>query len=214
MWMKRVAIFVSSFAVVACVLATQAAAQLRLNEILGDPARDWDGDATLNSRSDEWLEIVNTGASSVDLSSYRVGDLSGGMEFRHGFTGTLAPGATLVVYGSQSVAWEQANGFTVVGLSLNNAGDTVFLFDLSSGDTVVVDEYTYDDFEVLDDRSTGRSPDGTGPWEVFDALNPYSGQTLPLGNGCAPTPGESNECSGTVPVEESTWGRIKAMWTK
>jgi hypothetical protein len=212
MWMKRVAICV--FSLLVCVFAVDAAAQIRLNEILADPARDWDGDATLNSRSDEWVEIVNVGVSTVDLASYRIGDASGETEFRYGFTGTLAPGATLVVFGSQSVAWEQANGFTAVGLSLNNAGDTVYLFELSGGDTIVVDEYTYTDFEVLDDRATGRNPDGTGPWEIFDALNPYSGPTLPLGNGCAPTPGETNQCSGTVPVKESTWGRIKDMYAK
>lgn len=210
--MKRVAIFV--FSLVVCVFATNATAQIRLNEILADPARDWDGDATLNSRSDEWIEIVNVGTSTVDLSPFRIGDLSGGMEWRHGFTGTLAPGATLVVYGSQSVTWEQANGFTAVGLSLNNAGDTIFLFELSGSDTLVVDEYTFADFEVVDDRATGRNPDGTGPWEIFDALNPYTGQTLPLGNGCAPTPGGANACTPTVPVEESTWGAIKAMYAR
>lgn len=208
--MKHVAIFVSCLLV--CILSVTSVAQVRLNEILADPASDWDGDSSVDSRSDEWVEIVNVGGSLVDLSSLRLGDLSGGTSWRYGFDGSLAPGAVHIVYGSEAVAWEQANGFPAFGLSLNNGGDTVFLFDLSGGDTLIVDQYTYANFEVVDDRAAGRKPDGTGPWEIFDALNPYSGSTLPLGNGCLPTPGENNTCTTSVPVEQSTWGAIKAMY--
>jgi hypothetical protein len=210
MWMKHVAIFVSCLLV--CIFSVTSVAQVRLNEILADPASDWDGDSNVDSRSDEWVEIVNVGGSLVDLSSFRLGDLSGGTSWRYGFDGSLAPGAVQVVYGSEAVVWEQANGFPAFGLSLNNGGDTVFLFDLSGGDTLVVDQYTYANFEVADDRAAGRKPDGMGPWEIFDALNPYSGTTLPLGNGCLPTPGENNTCRTSVPVEQSTWGAIKAMY--
>ena len=208
--MKHVAIFVSCLLV--CILSATSIAQVRLNEILADPASDWDGDTSVDSRSDEWIEIVNIGGSPVDLSLFRLGDLSGDTSWRYGFDGTLAPGAVRIVYGSQSVAWEHANGFPAFGLSLNNSGDTVFLFDLSSGDTLVVDQYAYANFEVQDDRATGRKPDGVGPWEIFDALNPYSGTTLPLGNGCLPTPGETNTCTTSVPVKQSTWGAIKSLY--
>jgi len=207
--MKHVAIFVCCL----FLYVSDASAQVYLNEILADPASDWDGDATINSRSDEWVEIVNVGSIPIDLTSYRLGDLSGGLSWRFGFSGSLAPGSTQIVYGSDSVAWEQANGFPAFGLSLNNGGDTVFLYDLSSGDTVTVDQYSYSAFEVEDDRAAGRDPDGTGPWEIFDALNPYSGATPPFGNGCVPTPGESNECTATVPTEQSTWGAIKALYS-
>jgi hypothetical protein len=210
MWMKHVAIFVSCLLV--CIIFATSAAQVRLNEILADPASDWDGDTSADSRSDEWVEIVNVGSSSVDLSSFRLGDLSGGRSWRYGFDGALAPGAVRVVYGSQAVLWEQANDFPAFGLSLNNGGDTVFLFDTSSGDTLAVDQYAYSNFEVQDDRATGRNPDGTGLWEIFDALNQYSGTTPPLGNGCLPTPGENNTCTASVPVEQSTWGAIKALY--
>jgi len=208
--MKHVAIFVSCLLV--CIIFTNSTAQVRLNEILADPASDWDGDTGVDSRSDEWIEIVNIGGSPVDLSSFRLGDLSGDTSWRYGFDGTLAPGAVRIVYGSQAVAWERANGFPAFGLRLNNGGDTVFLFDVSSGDTLVVDQYAYANFEVVDDRATGRKPDGAGPWEIFDALNPYSGTTLPLGNGCPPTPGESNTCTASVPVKHSTWGAIKMLY--
>lgn len=208
--MRYVAIFLCCM--FAALFATGSVAQIRINEILADPASDWDGDTSVSSRSDEWVEIVNAGSSTIDLSTFRLGDLSGGSNWRCGFDGSLPPGETRVVYGSGAVVWESSNGFPAVGLSLNNGGDTVYLYDLAGGDTVVADTYSYMDFEVQDDRSTGRLPDGVGPWVIFDALNPFAGEGPPAGNGCLPTPGGTNVCSSTVPTEESTWGAIKALY--
>ncbi len=207
--MRIVAIFVFTFML--CAWSPGGFAQVRFNEILADPVADWDGDGARSSRNDEWIEIVNVGTSTVDLSCYRAADASGGFDWRYGFSGLLAPGEVRVVYGSDSVAWEHANGFPAFGLSLNNAGDTVFLYDVLGGDTLIVDQYTYQSFQVLDDRSTGRSPDGNGQWVVFDGLNPYLGSRPPLGTGCAPTPGGVN-CIPAVPVEESTWGAVKHLY--
>jgi len=116
------------------------------------------------------------------------------------------------VMGSTSVAWEAANGLGSAGLSLNNAGDTVRLWRLSGNDTLLVDSYTYAAFEVLDDRSTGRMPDGGNTWVVFDGRNPYNGTTPPLGTGCNPTPGVRNGCP--TAVEPTTWGTVKQMYDK
>ncbi len=207
--MRNVAIFMA--VVVFCAWPHAGSAQVRLNEILADPGLDWDGDGTVAARTDEWVEIVNVGTTQVDLSCYRLADASGGLRWRYGFSGVLDPRETRVVYGSESVAWERANGFPAFGLSLNNDGDTVFLYDLQTGDTVIVDQTTYRTFQVLDDRSTGRSPDGDGPWVVFDGLNPYQGNTPPLGTGCTPSPGAAN-CLPQVPVEDTTWGAIKELY--
>ena len=191
---------------------SHAGAQVLVNEILADPASDWDGDGELGSRTDEWVEVLNAGLASVDLSSYRLGDLSGGYTWRYGFSGVLDPGAVLVVYGTDSQAWQSANGFPVAGLSLNNTGDTVFLYKIEGGDTLVADSYAYIAHEVLDDRSTGRMAENTSEWRVFDALNPYSGTNPPLGTGCTPSPGEANACEPLVPVGETTWGAIKELY--
>ncbi|MGH3054911.1 MAG: hypothetical protein ACRDL7_08035, partial [Gaiellaceae bacterium] len=51
-------------------LPTVVASPLRLNEFLAGPARDWDGDGVLSTRDDEWVEIINTGGSTLDLSSF------------------------------------------------------------------------------------------------------------------------------------------------
>jgi len=176
-----------------------------LNEMLADPARDWNGDALVDAVDDEWVEIVNTGAVPVDLTGLRLGDLD--RAWAYGFTGTLAVEGRLVVYGSDSKAWQQANGAGAFGLRLANAGDTVVLWQVTATDTVLVDQHTYADHEADDDRSSGRRPDGGPIWELFDALNPYSGGAVPQGNGCAPTPAASNHC--TTAVEDATWGEIK-----
>ena len=55
---------------------------------------------------------------------------------------------------------------------------------------------------------------GASTWQIFDALNPYTGNTPPLGNGLAPTPGEPNGGQGVppTPAREMTWGRVKSVY--
>ncbi len=192
----------AALAVVGPAAATPTVA---LNEMLADPARDWNGDALIDAVDDEWVEIVNTGAAPVDLTGLRIGDLD--RAWAYGFTGTLAVEGRIVVYGSTSKTWQQANGVGAFGLRLANSGDTVVLWQVTATDTVLVDQHTYADHEADDDRSSGRRPDGGPIWELFDALNPYSGGAVPQGNGCAPTPAGSNHC--TTAVEDATWGEIK-----
>ena len=214
--MRNVAFFMAflvSLALFVGVPASESSAQLLLNEILADPATDWDGDGSVGSRADEWVEITNAGSSTIDLSKYRVGDLSGGYSWRYGFSGTLEPGGVLIVYGSGAQSWQSENGFPAMGLSLNNGGDTVFLYEIQGSDTLVADSYAYVPHEVLDDRTTGRMPDNPHEWRVFDGLNPYTGTKLPLGTGCDPTPGLVNECDPEVPVEGASWGAIKQKFT-
>src|SRR5262247_1023979 len=91
--------------------AASAVPDVRLSEILAGPARDWDGSGAFSSRDDEWIEIVNGGTTPADLAPYFVTD--GDSLPRFGFTGTLAPGAVLLVTGSMSVTWERATGHPV-----------------------------------------------------------------------------------------------------
>jgi len=182
---------------------------LLVNEIMAGPARDWDGSGTFSSRDDEWIELVNTGVSPLDLAGYFVTD--GDSIPRIALTGVLAVGGHLFVTGGMAHAWEVANGFPAFGLSLANSGDAVMLWHVTGPDTTLVDAYTFKSHEAAADRATGRSPDGSGTWEVFDALNPYTGATLPHGNGCAPTPAAPNLCNLT-PTRQVPWGRLKATY--
>lgn len=192
----------------ALVPAQMCQGQVVINEILGDPARDWDGDAQTNFKNDEWVEIANIGATAVTLDGFRLSDASN--IFRFGFQGTLAAGGYLVVYGSESVAWESAEGFSTVGLSLNNGGDTVRLWQLAGAETLLVDEYTYAAHEADNDRSTGRVPDNSGTWVLFDEFNLWTGTELPSSTGCAPTPGDGNFCP--TAVEGATWTHLKNLF--
>jgi hypothetical protein len=198
--------FLLLLAGVAVFCAPASAQPLVLNEILAGPTRDWDASGAFSSRDDEWIELMNTGATDLDVSSYFVTD--GDSIPRYRFSGMLGPRQFLFVTGKHSWDWERANGFPAFGLSLANSGDAVILWQIAGDDTVEVDRYAYRSFEALADRSVGRRPDGGDAWSLFDSLNPYTGTVPPLGNGCEPTPGAGNGCTVT-PVRASTWGAVK-----
>ena len=191
--------------------ATPACAQttLRLNELMAGPARDWDGNGVFSSRDDEWVEVVNAGATPLDLTGFVITD--GDSIPRFALAGTLGPGERRVVYGSESYAWEQANGHPAFGFSLANGGDSVLLWQVVAAETLLVDAYAYRSHEAAADRAVGRSPDASGEWVIFDALNPYAGATPPPGNGCAPTPGAPNVCDST-PTRRMPWGSLKSTY--
>jgi hypothetical protein len=195
---------------VSASLAPETAAEVRLNEILADPVTDWNGDGNVDSKLDEWVEIVNTGTAAVDLSTYRISDASAGEAFRFALTGSIAPGEVKVYFGSDVVAWQAANGVAQFGLSLNNAGDTVSLYEVGGTGISVADAQAYVTVEVANDRSFGRMPSGTGDWVSFVGLNPYTGSQPPTATGCNPSPGETVACP--TPTQASTWGRIKALY--
>lgn len=190
------------------VLSTPATAALLLSEILGDPARDWNGSGAVDARDDEWLEVLNTGPDPVDLADYYFRDALGADPHLR-LSGQLAAGAVRVFYGSDAAAWQTAQGLTVTGLSLNNAGDTVELHRGVPGEpgSQLVDVYIYGDHEAEDDRSSARLSDGS--WIVYDYYLPYTGSLTPGGSGCAPSPGAVNECSGNVAGERASWGALK-----
>lgn len=186
-----------------------AASGLKLNEFLAGPARDWDGDGVLSTRDDEWIEIVNTGATAVDLSGYFFTD--GDSIPRFAFSGTLDPGGRRLVFGSESYAWEKASGHPAFGLSLGNTGDQVILWQVVGVDTLVVDRLAYVSHEAAADRALGRVPDGAGEWTLFDAFNPYTGTLTPGPTGCSPSPGWANACSATENRRVS-WGGLKQLY--
>jgi len=183
-----------------------------LNEIMADPARDWDGDGAYSYRGDEWVEIVNPGGAPLPLEGYFLTDDAG--EPVYGFAGTLAPNSVLVIYGSESVAWEGLHGESATGLRLGNDGDTLFLRQVLDGDTLVVDAYTYASHEAEDDRSSGRWPDGGPVWALFDGLNSYGGDAAPAGTGVNPSPGIPNTGAPPNPTAVERWGRIKALFAR
>jgi hypothetical protein len=186
---------------------------LCVNEIMADPASDWDGDGVYNFVDDEWVELYNSGPAHVNLGEFALSDDTGLWTYGFSDGQDLGVGEAIVVYGSQSKQWQAGHGFPQYGFKMSNDGDTVILWQVAGGDTVLVDTHTFNTNEADDDRSSGRNPDGIGAWEIFDALNPYSGATPPLGNGLPPTPGQPNVGDPPpVGMDEGTWGRVKSLF--
>ncbi|MFO7653278.1 MAG: lamin tail domain-containing protein [Candidatus Krumholzibacteriia bacterium] len=186
-------------------------AQVLIHEVLADPASDWDGDGTVAAIGDEWVELINLGSEPVDLTNYWLLDGLGDDPHMR-LSGVLAPGAVLVVYGSDALRWQAETSNGVSGLSLNNTGDTVHLVVGPQTDQlVIIDTVSYLGHEAVDDRSSGRLL-SNGAWVLFDGLNPYGGTTEPLGSGCPPTPGEPNLCQSDVPVNRTTWTELKTLF--
>jgi len=183
---------------------------VQVSELCGDPASDWDGDGEVSSRGDEWLEIINTGPDTVDLSAYYMRDALGD-EPHLQFSGVLAAGETAVFWGSDAAAWQSAQGLSVSGLSLNNAGDLIqiFLGHPEAAGASLVDLAPYPDHAADDDRSMARFDD---EWVLCDGLNTYGGALEPVGSGCPPTPGEGNVCAGLVGAASRSWSDIKILW--
>ncbi|MEM6785125.1 MAG: lamin tail domain-containing protein [Bacteroidota bacterium] len=113
-----------------------------INEILADPNSstnnfDTDGDGTAET-NDEFVELYNNGSSAVDISSWEIYD---GGSFGHAFTaGTvLNPGDFIVVVGDWDPGTPPAGVVEASDGSLNftNGGDSVFLYNPSSGEYIV-----------------------------------------------------------------------------
>jgi hypothetical protein len=206
--------FVLLFALATLAGAGPGRAAVVINELLGDPARDWDGDGAVDARGDEWIEVLNTGPGAEDLAEYWVRDDAAGQP-RLNLSGLLAPGETAVFYGSDALVWQAAVGQTAAGLSLNNGGDRVVLLRTVPGTDPVlyedVDVVDYGDHVAEDDRSCGWSLDRT-QWVLFDALLPYGGSLEPVATGCAPTPGAANLCDSSVDAEDTSFGGVKASF--
>ncbi len=185
-----------------------------INEVLADPATDWNGDGTVDAKNDEWIEIRNIDTAPIDLSDYWLRDSTGeAPDFR--LSGVADPGEHIVFFGSDAVAWQAANGITQSGFALNNSGDLVQLLRTIPGTDPVQYELMFAvsvrDHEAEDDRSGGFDQVHVA-WLLFDALNPYTGAVEPLASGCPPSPGAENICGGDVAAEAATFGAVKASF--
>jgi beta-lactamase superfamily II metal-dependent hydrolase/DNA/RNA endonuclease YhcR with UshA esterase domain len=157
--------------------------QVIIAEIHADPAGDSSGDAngdgTRDAEDDEFVELINTGYTAIDIGGWTLHDAVG---LKHTFTsGTiLPPREATVVFGAGTPTGAfgnaAANSLVFVAsagtLGLNNTGDTVTLKDNTA---TVVQAYTYGS-EANDDKSLTR-PDYLNSAFVKHPLAPNSGGT-------------------------------------
>ena len=107
-----------------------------INEIHADPANDLPGDANGDGirdfGDDEFVELVNTSASDIDVSGWTLAD---GALIRHTFpAGSIVEsGCSVVVFGGETPTGVFGASLVQVAssgaLGLNNSGDTVTLSD-------------------------------------------------------------------------------------
>ncbi len=109
-----------------------AAGEMVLEEILADPGTfDANGDGTVSSTADEFVELVNIGSGAVDLSGGTVADDTGVRVTLPAGT-VIGPGEVLVVFSGGTAPDLGAGVHVRVGaLRLNNTGDSVTLRDAS-----------------------------------------------------------------------------------
>lgn len=175
----------------ALVVPGLARAEVVINEFLPDP----DG----VDGGQEWVELYNSGAATVDLSGWtlRAGTSSLSDKYTLPAGTSLAPGGFLVI-GEEDVTFADLNLLPGSRLSMGNAGSSGDAVALANAGGTVVDTLVYgpdnaDGF--LDDqgrvaspgpkpssgRSLGRSPDGA---DTDDASADLTSMT--------PTPGATN----------------------
>lgn len=101
--------------------------KLVINEILADPPTDYDanGDGVYSYTDDEFVELINAGNGSLDLSSATLADAVGVRLTLPAGT-VLAPGEVLVVFGGGTPApIAGARVYASGAMQLNNGGDTL-----------------------------------------------------------------------------------------
>lgn len=128
----------------------------------------------VNAQGDDWIELYNAGASSVDLSNHAIADSDdmgaprADRALRLPAGTMLAPRTYLFVRADVADATEGPQTACAPGpspcfhidwgISASN-GETVFLLD---GDDRVLDRAVYAANAAPEGRSLGRVPDGTG----------------------------------------------------
>lgn len=161
-----------------------------LNEVLADPdlvLGDANCDGVVSTTQDEFVEIVNHTASTVDLSGTRLEDEFGP---RHVFPqGTeVVAGGAIVVFGGGAPTFDGSNGSAWCGslpgdvvtavassgsLGLSNSGDTVYFYTIEG---VLIDSLTWA-AEGNDNQSLNRTPEITEGAAVVKHLDMYGATT-------------------------------------
>jgi len=138
------------------ITATATPAKVILNEILANEPG--------TSTAGEFVELVNVGSTSIDISGWIIRDTDG---VRHTFpAGTvLGGGNAIAVFASAAgipAGTPNAVASSTGSLSLNNGGDTVTVKSSSAKNAATIDSFTYgSSLGSQDGVSMNRSPDAS-----------------------------------------------------
>lgn len=174
--MKRILVlFLFSF-----LLGANVQAQLIINEVLYDPSNtllegDANGDGFYSQTEDEFIEFVNMGATSLNVSGYQIWDdtLIGTLVYTIPNGTIIPPQGALVVFGG-GIPVGLFGGAKVLadtgvsGLNLNNSGEVIVIKD-STGKTLLT--FNSDALSNNPNESYTRNPDLTGAFVQHTAVN-------------------------------------------
>ena len=183
-----------------------------INEILADPngAANFDTDGNGSASTlDEFVEIVNTSDSAIDISGFELWDAGQNNWFTFPSGTVLQPGAhAMVLAGIQAEGslpdndgpdkfFDAGRGVSVI----NNDGDNVVLYDPGT-DEFIVAAFNGDTFDdpVADYSGFSATATQSGTGEDFGSdIDGFSIQRAPDGsdtfvNDDTPTPGVTNIC--------------------
>ena len=161
-----------------------------INEVLADPPSgsegDANGDGTRNSNEDEFVEILNTGLRSINISGWQLSDSNPGPRGPFTFSENtwIDPGEYIVLFGGGTPT-EFAGQIFVddgkIGGGLSNSGDAVFLINPALDDTLARAEWGS---EGGDNQFLVRYPEGIGAWVLHSAV-PGTGERFSPGRARA-----------------------------
>jgi hypothetical protein len=112
----------------------------------------------------DWIEIYNSGGTSVNLSGYTIYDVGGqsGVKAKKPFPA----GATLASHGFYVITVDTNTAGATDGFGLSSAGESVWLED---GAGIVIDASTFPAMP-LETTSYGRYPDGDTSWAIRNTI--------------------------------------------
>ena len=142
----------------------------------------------INSSPDDWVELMNTGTETLDISGVELRDNSDDHRWRFPDGSTIAAGELLVVdaksdglvYDDQTKTFVEGTFEAAIGIG---SGDSIRLYDKDSN---LLDEYSWTEHASYDGDSAkasyGRYPDGTGAFcltkETKGAANVHYAPTI------------------------------------
>jgi hypothetical protein len=166
---------------------TNASPDLVINEILADPNGDANGDGTIDSNDDEFVELVNNSGSLLDISGWELHDSDGE---KHTFSeDTEIPASeSIVIFGGGTPTGIPGLTQTTTSLSLNNNGDEVIVKN-PNGSLIVSHSYGT---EASNSQSIARDPNLTGNFTKHTEIDDNPVQF---------SPGRDNTDNSALPVE-------------
>lgn len=133
------------------------------NEINAEPGDDANGDGTLDSDTDEFVELVNNETADIDISGWAYNDGSSS-EYIFPEGSVIPAGQAILLFDNTSGTQPQGNFggaqvFSDAEIGLNNSPETLTLKD-AQGNTIATATYGNDasgEANVLDPEITGNS---------------------------------------------------------